>query len=115
MRPAAELRVEPPQAATMPRVEPKLMPRLEAWFNQPAPAEAQPESYTPEPRLGPPLREPEISPLLRQEEPRLVIGQIRVDVLPASPLQVVRIPARSAQSPTATGTIAKLGFGLGQM
>jgi hypothetical protein len=97
----------------------KLMPRLEAWFNHPSPGEAQPESHGPEPRLGPPHREPEISPLLRQEEPRLVIGQIRVDVLPApppaSPLQVVRIQARSSLSPASAGTIAKLGFGLGQM
>jgi hypothetical protein len=96
----------------------QLMPRLEAWFNQPSAREAQTEGDASQPRFGPPLREPETSPTSRPEEPRLVIGQIRVDVLPPPApvprLPVVRIPARSAHSPAAAGTIAKLGFGLGQ-
>jgi hypothetical protein len=96
----------------------QLMPRLEAWFNQSSAAEAPTESDPSQPRLGPPLREPEISPTSHAEDPRLVIGQIRVDVLPPPApiprLPVVRIPARSAHSPAAAGTIVKLGFGLGQ-
>ncbi len=98
----------------------KLMPRLEAWFNQPSRIEEHAENEAREGHLAPPHREPESSLLLAQDETRLVIGQIRVEVLPPSlpapvlPSQVVRIPARSAQS-SATSTIAKLGFGLGQM
>ncbi len=99
----------------------KLMPQLEAWFNQPSRAEAQSESPITEARIDPPRRETEPAPSLRQEEARLVIGQIRVDVLPTPPPapspspRVVRVPIRSGQSSAVAGTIAKLGFGLGQM
>ncbi len=99
----------------------KLMPQLEAWFNQPSRAEKEAESPVADARLNPPLREPEVAPSVRQEESRLVIGQIRVDVLPAPPPapvpspRVVRVPIRSGQSSAVAETIGKLGFGLGQM
>ena len=98
----------------------KLMPRLEAWFNQPSRVEEHSENDAPEVHLAPPPSESASASLLSQDETRLVIGEIRVEVLPPPlpapvlPPQVIRIPARSAQS-SATGTIAKLGFGLGQM
>jgi hypothetical protein len=119
VRPSESLAAE--KHSTEQDVLSRLMPRLEAWFRQPSPAQPQAESHEPEPPLGPSFREPESPPPLRREEPRLVVGQIHVDVVQAAaqataPVPpVVRILSRSAQSHSAAGTIAKLGFGLGQM
>ena len=55
------------------------------------------------------------------DEPRLVIGQLRVDVIPTAPSQtreVVRVVTRTVdpnQSRGVRGPISRLRFGLGQM
>jgi hypothetical protein len=54
------------------------------------------------------------------DEPRLVIGQLRVDVVaaPAQPREVVRVMTRTigpGRSSNAGGSLSKLRFGLGQM
>jgi hypothetical protein len=72
------------------------------------------------PNLEPPRAEPirQVTPI--SNEPRLVIGQLRVDILPAGPTEtreVVRIVQRSAGASRTlrASPVSKLRFGLGQM
>jgi hypothetical protein len=71
-------------------------------------------------RLEPPQPEPGVAMAPTPESPRLVIGRLRVEVVPAPPApaapRIVRVvePRRSATSHTATPS-TQLRFGLGQM
>jgi hypothetical protein len=69
-----------------------------------------------EPRRTKPIRQ--ITPI--PDEPRLVIGQLRVDILPTGPTEtreVVRVVQRraGASRTSRTSPVSKLRFGLGQM
>jgi len=66
-------------------------------------------------RLAPPIRQTPIP-----DEPRLVIGQLRVDILPTGPTEtreVVRVAqsGTGARRPFPASPVSKLRFGLGQM
>jgi hypothetical protein len=83
-----------------------------------APVIARMEPVAP---LEPRLMEAPPAPVLVSDEPRLVIGQMRVEVVASAPpktREAVRIVSRTdgaSNRSRVTGPIAKLRFGLGQM
>ena len=72
------------------------------------------------PNLEPPRKDPIRQATPTSDEPRLVIGQLRVDVLPTGPTEtreVVRVAqgGTGASRAFSAGPVSKLRFGLGQM
>lgn len=78
-------------------------------------------SDEPAPNLKPRSADPVARAAPLPDEPRLVIGQLRVDVVTAAPAQtreVVRVVTRTVatgRSSNTGGSLSKLRFGLGQM
>jgi len=77
-------------------------------------------SDRPVPNLEPSRAEPIRQTVPNSGEPRLVIGQLRVDILPAAPAEtreVVRVAQRraSASRPVRANPVSNLRFGLRQM
>jgi hypothetical protein len=70
------------------------------------------------PNLEPPRAEQIRQTTPISDEPRLVIGQLRVDILPAGPTEtreVVRVVQSGASRTLRPSPVSKLRFGLGQM
>jgi hypothetical protein len=94
----------------------KLMPALDAWFHSGRP---KPRSEAPaRPPLAPSRQQPAESVAPAAEAPQLVIGSIRVEVVP--PPAPVSAPAPRSREPhtaprPARQMPSRAGFGLGQM
>jgi hypothetical protein len=72
----------------------------------------------PEPHLAPPPPEPHTAVTPAPEQPRLVIGRMRVEVIPTPPapvLPMVRVIEKLPASDQAGRLTSRLRFGLGQM
>lgn len=68
--------------------------------------------------LEPPRAEATAQAKPMPDEPRLVIGQLRVDIVPTGPTatrEVVRVVHAGANRTVRSGPVSKLRFGLGQM
>jgi hypothetical protein len=97
----------------------QLAPRLDAWLRD-QPADAAPAADVTPARLDPAPR-PAPPPLRHEpEEPRLVIGRIRVDIVPtpaAAPArEAPRVVRRVASpAPARSAAAARLSFGLEQV